>query len=90
MKANEILRGKLLSEDGKLTLMVLSLDPKVVRSNELGRVVGEVRSAMHDDLAGTALDLRALRRPGRCSSRFAMRSNATGCFTTRSALPAVA
>lgn len=53
--ANEILKGKLLSEDGKLTLMVLSLDPKVVRSNALGHVVGEIRSAMHDDLAGTHL-----------------------------------
>lgn len=56
VKANEILRGKLLSDDGKLTLMVLSLDPKVVRGNELGHVVGEIRSAMHDDLAGTHLN----------------------------------
>ncbi|MGO9135760.1 MAG: efflux RND transporter permease subunit [Methylovirgula sp.] len=55
VKANEILRGKLLAEDGKLTLVVLSLEPKVVRTNELGRVVAEIRSAMHDDLAGTGL-----------------------------------
>lgn len=55
VKTNEILRGKLLSEDGKLTLAVLSLEPKVVRTNELGRVVDEIRTAVHDDLAGTGL-----------------------------------
>ncbi|MHB8886750.1 MAG: efflux RND transporter permease subunit [Methylovirgula sp.] len=53
--ANEILRGKLLSDDGKLTLMVLSLEPKIVESNALGRVIGEVRSTMNKDLAGTHL-----------------------------------
>ena len=53
--SNEILRGKLLSEDGKLTLMVLSLEPKAVRSNELGRVIGEIRSTTNQDLAGTHL-----------------------------------
>lgn len=52
---NEILRGKLLSDDGKLTLMVLSLEPKIVASNALGRVIGEVRSTMTHDLAGANL-----------------------------------
>lgn len=55
VKTNEILRGKLLAEDGKLTLVVLALEPKVVRTNELGRVVAEIRTAMHDDLAGSGL-----------------------------------
>jgi predicted RND superfamily exporter protein len=55
VKSNEILRGKLLSEDGKLTLVVLALEPKVVRTNELGRVVDEIRTTARDDLAGTGL-----------------------------------
>jgi len=55
VKANEILRGKLLSEDGKLTLIVLALQPNVVRSNELNTVVGQIRSTMLDDLAGANL-----------------------------------
>ncbi|HEY1735458.1 MAG TPA: MMPL family transporter, partial [Methylovirgula sp.] len=55
VRANEILRGKLLSEDGKLTLIVLALQPNVVRSNELGPVVHQIRSAMDEDLAGTGL-----------------------------------
>ena len=32
---NEIIRGKLLSNDGELTLVVLALDPAVVESNRL-------------------------------------------------------
>ncbi len=51
--ANEILRGKLLSDDGKLALIVLSLEPKVIKTNELGRVIAEIRGTMRKDLAGT-------------------------------------
>jgi uncharacterized protein len=53
--SNEILRGKLLSLDGKLTLAVLALDPAVVQSNKLRDVVGEIRKTMNDDLAGSGL-----------------------------------
>src|SRR3981189_3253878 len=35
VKSNEIIRGKLLSEDGTLALMVLSLEPSIVGSNAL-------------------------------------------------------
>ncbi|MBV9633434.1 MAG: MMPL family transporter [Methylobacteriaceae bacterium] len=55
VRSNEILRGKLLSEDGQLTLIVLALDPDVVNSNELGKVVGEIRKTIDDDLAGSGL-----------------------------------
>ena len=34
VKSNEIIRGKLLSEDGTLALIVLSLDPEVVASQQ--------------------------------------------------------
>ena len=33
--SNEIIRGKLLSDDGKLALFVLALDPKAVDSGQL-------------------------------------------------------
>src|ERR1700760_4804497 len=46
VKANEIIRGKLLSEDGTLALIVLSLEPSVVQSNDLGKVVGNIRKLM--------------------------------------------
>src|ERR1700759_5175784 len=50
VKSNEIIRGKLLSEDGTLALIVLSLEPSVVQSNDLGKVVGNIRKLMKDDL----------------------------------------
>src|SRR5437660_9294546 len=55
VKTNEIIRGKLLSEDGTLALIVLSLEPEVVASNKLTKVVGDIRKLMVDDLAGTGL-----------------------------------
>src|SRR5499427_7094968 len=56
VKSNEIIRGKLLSEDGTLALVVLSLEPKVVASSELGKVVGDIRKLMKDDLGDTGLN----------------------------------
>src|SRR3954454_20328413 len=55
VKTNEIIRGKLLSEDGTLALIVLSLEPEVVSSNKLGKTVADIRKLMADDLAGSNL-----------------------------------
>ncbi|QDM26624.1 MMPL family transporter [Tardiphaga sp. vice304] len=55
VKTNELIRGKLLSEDGTLALVVLSLDPEVVSNNKLTKVVGEIRKIMNDDLADSNL-----------------------------------
>jgi len=52
---NEIIRGKLLSEDGQLTLIVLALEPSVADSSELGSTVREIRQTMREDLAGLGL-----------------------------------
>src|ERR1700751_2175867 len=56
VKTNEIIRGKLLSEDGTLALIVLSLEPEIVASNKLTKVVGEMRKIMADDLSGSGLN----------------------------------
>ncbi|MBR0872238.1 MMPL family transporter [Bradyrhizobium tropiciagri] len=56
VKTNEIIRGKLLSEDGTLALVVLSLDPEVVGSNKLTKVVADIRKVMADDLSGSGLN----------------------------------
>ena len=58
VKNNEIIRGKLLSEDGQLTLIVLALDPAVVASSRLRNVIGEIQKTIDDDLAGTGLMAR--------------------------------
>ncbi|WP_298103670.1 MMPL family transporter [Bradyrhizobium sp.] len=55
VKSNELIRGKLLSEDGTLALIVLSLEPDVVQSNKLGPTVGDIRKLMADDLGDTGL-----------------------------------
>src|ERR1700716_2032411 len=56
VKSNEIIRGKLLSEDGTLALVVLSLEPEVVASNSLAKTIGEIRKAMAEDLHGSGLN----------------------------------
>lgn len=53
---NEIIRGKLLSADGQLTLIVAPLDPKIVADNRLLRkTVAEIRKTIKEDLAGANL-----------------------------------
>jgi len=58
VKSNEIIRGKLLSEDGTLALVVLSLEPEVVASSKLGKTIGEIRKLMKDDLGDTGLSVQ--------------------------------
>ncbi len=58
VKANEIIRGKLLSEDGELALIVLALDPAVVEGKGLNDVISEIRKTVDQDLAGTGLNGR--------------------------------
>ena len=55
VKSNEIIRGKLLSEDGTLALVVLSLEPEVVASSKLSKVIGDIRALMKQDLGDTGL-----------------------------------
>ncbi|WP_441242783.1 efflux RND transporter permease subunit [Tardiphaga sp. 768_D3_N2_1] len=55
VKQNELIRGKLLSDDGTLALVVLSLDPAVVSNNKLTGVVADIRKTMNDDLANSGL-----------------------------------
>jgi uncharacterized protein len=55
VQANEIIRGKLLSEDGRLGLIVASLDRDTVHGTGLRQVVGEIRDVVDRELAGTGL-----------------------------------
>ncbi|HWZ38879.1 MAG TPA: MMPL family transporter [Bradyrhizobium sp.] len=58
VKSNEIIRGKLLSDDGTLALVVLSLEPEVVASSKLTKTVAEIRKLMKDDLGDTGLNVQ--------------------------------
>src|SRR5215467_7522905 len=53
--SNEIIRGKLISEDGELALIVLALDPVASSGNGLSNVVSEVRKTVAENMAGTGL-----------------------------------
>jgi predicted RND superfamily exporter protein len=56
VKDNEVIKGKLLSDDGTLALIVLALDPAIVGNKGLNATIGEVRKLMADDLEGTGLN----------------------------------
>jgi predicted RND superfamily exporter protein len=47
---NEIIRGKLISEDGTLALAVLALDPKVASGNGLSTTIAEIRKVVAEDI----------------------------------------
>jgi predicted RND superfamily exporter protein len=55
VRGNEIIRGKLLSEDGELALIVIALDPAHVESNGFEASVGEIRKAVQEHTEGLGL-----------------------------------
>ena len=57
VRANELINGKLIAQDGTLALVVLALNPEVASSAKSGKIVAEIRDTMRQDLAGS--DLRA-------------------------------
>ncbi|WP_374547605.1 RND family transporter, partial [Rhodoblastus sp.] len=52
---NELIRGKLLSEQGDLALVVLSLEPGVADGPRLASAIDEIRGVLRDDLQGAGL-----------------------------------
>jgi predicted RND superfamily exporter protein len=53
--SNEIIKGKMLSDDGKLTLMVLALEPSSTAPDKLGPTIAAVREAVKTNLEGAGL-----------------------------------
>jgi len=53
--SNEIIKGKLLSDDGTLALIVLALDPAITQTKGLNAAVGEIRKTVAQNLVGTGL-----------------------------------
>jgi predicted RND superfamily exporter protein len=52
VKNNALIRGRLLSEQGELALVVLSLEPSVVDGQQLAPVIAEIRKTMQGDFQG--------------------------------------
>ncbi len=55
VRHNDIIRGKLLSDDGDLALVVLALDPEIAASANSAKTIAEIRKTVHDDLDGTSV-----------------------------------
>ena len=55
VRSNDIIRGKLLSDDGDLALVVLALDPDVAASANSSKTIADIRKTVHDDLDGTSV-----------------------------------
>ncbi|MGA7546042.1 MAG: MMPL family transporter [Methyloceanibacter sp.] len=58
VRHNEIISGKLLSDDGTLTLVLLALDREVVASNGLNSVVQQIDETAQRELKGTGLGMK--------------------------------
>ena len=54
-KGNGIIRGKLLSDDGRLAVAILALEPSAVDAGRLEEVVSGIRQTADEDLQGTGL-----------------------------------
>jgi uncharacterized protein len=52
---NEIIRGKLLSEDGKLALIVIALDPAEAGYEGVKKIISEFRASVAENMEGSAL-----------------------------------
>jgi uncharacterized protein len=55
VKGNEIIRGKLLSDDGRLAVVILSLEPSAVDGGKLEAIVNDIRQTMAEDVQGADL-----------------------------------
>ncbi len=55
LRANDLIRDKLLASDGTLTLVVMSLDPPATRDRRLAVVVNNIRKTVAEDLEGSGL-----------------------------------
>lgn len=58
VRRNEIISGKLLSDDGTLTLILLALDRKVVAEQGLGHVVKQIDDTAKEYLKDTGLQMQ--------------------------------
>jgi predicted RND superfamily exporter protein len=63
LRQNEIVRGKFLSEDGKLALVVIALDRNVVRESGSAAVIKEIRETGSAALKGSGLSLELTGAP---------------------------
>jgi len=63
LRSNDIVKGKFLSDDGTLALIIIALDREVVRERTARVVIGEINEVVEDVLAGTGLTAKLTGAP---------------------------
>ncbi len=63
LKTNDIVKGKFLSDDGELALIVIALDRNLVDERSARTVIGGIQQVVDDKLAGTGLSAKLAGAP---------------------------
>ncbi len=63
LKGNDIVKGKFLSDDGQLAMIIIALDRKVVQTETAKVVIGNINTTIDQALAGTGLTAKMTGAP---------------------------
>jgi len=63
LKTNDIVKGKFLSDDGQLAMIIIALDRKAVREKTARVVIGEINATVDEQLKGTGLTAKLTGAP---------------------------
>ncbi|WP_072377145.1 MMPL family transporter [Hyphomicrobium sp. NDB2Meth4] len=63
LKSNDIVKGKFLSDDGELALIVIALDRKTVHEKSARTVIGEINAVVETELADSGLTAKLTGAP---------------------------
>ena len=63
LKANDIVKGKFLSDDGQLAMIIIALDRQVVREKTAKVVIGEINAVVDEQLKDTGLTAKMTGAP---------------------------
>ena len=63
LRSNDIVKGKFLSDDGQLAMIIIALDRKTVQEKTARVVIGEINSTVDETLKGTGLTAKLTGAP---------------------------
>jgi hypothetical protein len=63
LKSNDIVKGKFLSDDGQLALIVIALDRKIVHERSAREVIGEINATVEEQLLDSGLTAKLTGAP---------------------------
>ncbi len=63
LRDNDVVKGKFLSDDGQLALIVIALDRKMVEERTPGVIIGGIDAAVKEGLAGSGLTFKLTGAP---------------------------